>query len=236
MFITNETVDVVNNIKELFHDTQVYSFIRASNLEFDQIQDRDEFIRQRDEDWQSFPDDKISPFMNEIIQNKFSQTLRQRIQYLTVQQDYSLVGEIFVTNKYGVNIIQSRKTSDYNQSDETWWQQTKDMGFFVDEPKYDESSGIEAIAFGVRLDDSNGDFLGVMKLLINKRMFSTLLTMAKEYFESGIIDFVLLTDLNNVVYSTNPDMNIIDICMHLASERDSSCISNDKTIHYSNII
>ncbi len=75
--------------------------------------------------------------------------------------------EIFVTNQYGGNIAQSHKTSDYKQDDELWWQKAKQNGVFLSEGGFDESAGVYASDIAIRILDEKGNFIGVLKAVIN---------------------------------------------------------------------
>jgi hypothetical protein len=75
--------------------------------------------------------------------------------------------EIFVTNQYGANIAQSHKTSDYKQNDEKWWQKAKQNGVYLSEGGFDESAGVYASDIAIRILDDDGNFIGVLKAVIN---------------------------------------------------------------------
>ena len=74
---------------------------------------------------------------------------------------------IFVTNAFGANIAQSEKTSDYRQDDEMWWQKAKENGLFLSEGGFDESAGVYSSDISIRILDGNGNFIGVLKAVIN---------------------------------------------------------------------
>ncbi|MEM9216387.1 MAG: methyl-accepting chemotaxis protein [Cyanobacteria bacterium P01_F01_bin.150] len=75
--------------------------------------------------------------------------------------------ELFITDKRGLTIAYSNRTSDFVQSDEEWWERAKEDIFFVDAPAFDESAN----AFAIDLSEaillpSTGEFLGVIKAVI----------------------------------------------------------------------
>jgi len=97
-----------------------------------------------------------------------SNSLRRRIvQFYERKYGYMVFHEIFVTNRFGANIAQTIKTTDYRQDDEQWWQITKEKGFYISDVEYDESSGVHGIIIGVRIDDEAGNFLGILKAFIS---------------------------------------------------------------------
>lgn len=84
--------------------------------------------------------------------------------------------EVFFTDDQGFNVALSNPTSDFVQSDETWWQQAWSAGFHVGEIEYDPSAGVWSVDLSVRIHDrGTGDAIGVMKAVLSAR-FVQLLT------------------------------------------------------------
>ena len=154
----------IENIQLYSKDAILQKTLVESNLEFEQISS--DYISQKDSDWTSAPADVITPFMQELIENEVSDDFREQfIKFWERKYGSRAYGEAFVTNKYGVNIAQTGKTSDYYQADEKWWQTAKEKGFFVGDIEYDESAGVWTMPFGVRVDDHEGNFMGVIKAI-----------------------------------------------------------------------
>ena len=99
-----------------------------------------------------------------LVQSKISRDLREKIEFYEEKYNFSLFGEIFVTNKYGANIGQTGRTSDYYQADEEWWQNGKKDGLYVCDVEYDESANVYSIDIVIRIDDKNGNFIGESKI------------------------------------------------------------------------
>ncbi|MDJ0706261.1 MAG: methyl-accepting chemotaxis protein [Leptolyngbyaceae cyanobacterium MO_188.B28] len=75
-------------------------------------------------------------------------------------------GEIFFTERHGLNVAYSHPTSDFVQRDEKWWQIADQKGKHVGSPELDASSGVFGVALSQAITDPvNGDFLGVIKAL-----------------------------------------------------------------------
>ncbi|MFW6138108.1 MAG: hypothetical protein ACOC7U_02940 [Spirochaetota bacterium] len=89
------------------------------------------------------------------------------IRFYEENYGYRVFAEIFVTNKYGAAVAQTAKTSDYRQDDEQWWQAAKERGLYTGNVEYDKSSEEYGIPIGVRIDDSEGNFIGVIKGLFS---------------------------------------------------------------------
>ena len=75
--------------------------------------------------------------------------------------------EIFFTDRNGFNVALTNPTSDFVQSDESWWQRAWSHGISVGEVDYDESAGVWSIEISVRIDDpGGGEPFGVMKTVL----------------------------------------------------------------------
>ena len=74
--------------------------------------------------------------------------------------------EIFMTDKYGLNIAQTNKTTDYYQADEAWWVQTYYNGdgkAYVGAKEFDESAGLESIPLYTPVYSDRGEVIGIIK-------------------------------------------------------------------------
>ncbi len=141
--------------------------LKDSNQRFDSMSLKESYIAEMDKEWVSAPKTEITGFMRDLIDSPLSGNLRELINFYEKKYKYQVLGEIFVTNKYGVNIAQSGKTTDYNQADEEWWQIAKKNGLYVRDVELDESSGIYSTDFALRINDENGVFLGAVKVTLN---------------------------------------------------------------------
>jgi len=172
----------------------------SSNQEFKGLDDLQGYIKQRDREWISAPKGENTPFMKEILNNRLSQRLKRRIDFYEKREGYRVFAEVFVTNKYGVNVAQSGRTSDYYQADEEWWQVAKRDGFYIRDVEYDESAGVYSTDIGIRIDEARGNFLGVMKAVLNiEGVFGIIREL--EVKGAGIRHFKLFTKDGRLIYS-----------------------------------
>lgn len=81
--------------------------------------------------------------------------------------------EVFFTEKNGYVIGATGDTSDFVQSDEEWWTVAMNDGIFIGNLDFDESAGVLAIDVAVRIDDENGQPLGVIKTSIDGSIFAS---------------------------------------------------------------
>ncbi len=194
--------------QEYAGDLTLQEFTRKSNQEFENLADRQAYIDQKDQEWLSTPKDVLNPFMKELVNNRLSQALREKIDFYNKRGGHAVYGEVFVTNKYGANLAQTNKTSDYRQDDESWWQQAKEHGFYGSNPMHDESAGIYAISVGIRIDDADGNFIGVMKIILNiEEVFHIIDEVTRTVHRQGV-SYLLLSKNYDIIYKTGSHMPV----------------------------
>jgi HAMP domain-containing protein len=176
VLVVREGIDAVDRIiyrrferweSYIDSDPELFEFLSASNEEFENFTDILGYIVEKDKNWTSVGTDEITSFMQEIINNKQSDELRLRINFYEEKYGYDLFPEVFITNKYGANVAQTGKTSDYYQADEDWWQKTKNEGFYVTDVEYDNSSDFYSLAICISINDKQGNLSGVIKIIYN---------------------------------------------------------------------
>jgi len=157
----------IEQSRELVNLPQIQQSLAESNASFATINSSDEIIRQIDERWQSSDPDVPDSIAFNLIHNSAADTIRSIMNADQKSESKFKYAEIFVTNQYGANVAQSHKTSDYKQDDEMWWQKAKQNGIFLSEGGYDESAGVYASDIAIRILDKDGNFIGVLKAVIN---------------------------------------------------------------------
>ena len=157
----------IEQSRELVQLPQIQQSLAESNTSFATIGSPDEIIRQIDERWQSSDPDVPDSVAFNLINNSAADIIRSIMNADQKSESKFKYAEIFVTNQYGANVAQSHKTSDYKQDDEMWWQKAKQNGIFLSEGGYDESAGVYASDIAIRILDEDGNFIGVLKAVIN---------------------------------------------------------------------
>ncbi|MDY7031655.1 MAG: ATP-binding protein [Thermodesulfobacteriota bacterium] len=175
--------------------------LSESNKKFEKQDSIEDYINHKDRKWVSLPKEEITPFMQALFNNEISKSLRKEfIEFYKKKYGYKVFGEIFVTNKYGVNIGQTGRTSDYRQDDEQWWQIAREKGFYVSGVEYDESTAIYAINIGIRVVDDEASFIGVMKAVIDIKGIVREAKIITKRYETTRIN--LLTEEARLIYGT----------------------------------
>lgn len=112
-------------------------------------------------------------------------------------------GEIFFTERHGLNIAYSHPTSDFVQRDETWWQQADQKGQYVGSPELDESSGVFGVPLSQAIEDpTTGQFLGVIKALVPATSLNKKLTDISTTNLKGTQTIQLLDTVTGLVFSS----------------------------------
>ncbi len=181
-----------------------------SNQTFDAQDNIEEYIDRMDRAWQAAAPEQITEFMADLIHNELSEEIRDELilsEFYEEKYGCEIFSEVFVTNKYGVNVAQSQKTSDYYQGDEHWWQKARDDGLYVGDVAYDKSAKVYSVDICVRIEDEDKNFLGVLKAVCNIKGIVDIIPTAKTEaniaeLEQKTIQFKLLTRDLKIIYAT----------------------------------
>lgn len=168
-WLDEEIGDQIFYWESFSNDSEITNIIIQSNQEFSKIKDVDSLIESRDRAWQNTANKTLdTPWFKEITTNLGTKRLNEILSLKNNGElNRSEIAELFVTNRYGVNVIESGFTSDYLQSDEDWWKEAVKSKIYVGKAETDLSSGLYSIPVGVRIDDDQGNFIGVMKIVLD---------------------------------------------------------------------
>ncbi len=173
----------------------------ASNQEFEQMMDIQDYLNMRNQDWNSVPKDEITPFMQEIIDNEVSIDLRREfIEFYERTYGYRTYLEIYITNKYGANIAQSGKPTDYRHDYDEWWLKARDTGIYVNDVEFEPCVDAYALSIAVRIDDEIGNFIGITKCIIDyRKIIRETELLATKY---STTELKLITFTGNLIYAS----------------------------------
>jgi PAS domain S-box-containing protein len=205
--LAEQILDKINrNIYRRVEEVQAYArddlakeYIALSNAQFEKMPDPNRYIEQVDKDWVNGVD---LPIIGELTNNTLARELQSWQNFYQNKYGYPLLGEVFITNRFGANVAQTNKTTDYNQANEDWWQIAKRDGLFVSDVRYDESSGTYSTEIAVRIDDAEGNFLGVIKAVPNIKETINIINEAKLTAEYKTIQLHLVNKDAKIIYST----------------------------------
>jgi PAS domain-containing protein len=228
-----ETLDKVdrhiNSRIELFQeysrDLIVKNTIYKSNKDFEELKNREAYLVKLDREWTNTPEKEIAHFMKDLLENNLSEELRGKISFYEQKHGYSVFGEVFVTNRYGANVALTGRTTDYRQDDEEWWQGAQKNGIHVDDVNYDESAGVYSIDIGLRIDDEEGNSIGVMKIVLNvQEVIKIMGEMHASVLHSGhkFMRHFLISKKGKLLYSSQKDDQFLEDVSHLIPSKHIS--------------
>ena len=128
--------EFVESLRQRLQQPVTILSVTSSNKHHEGVQQAE--IDKLDEAWKTEAKSDDQPLIAEILSSPLSSYL-----LYTQAKSAGLFTEIFVMDKFGLNVGQSSVTSDYWQGDEDKFQKTFAVGpdaVFIDEPEYDDST------------------------------------------------------------------------------------------------
>lgn len=130
------TPDFVEGLRQKLQQPVTILSVTASNANHEGVQQAE--IDKLDNAWKTEAKSDDEPLIAEILSSPLSSYL-----LYTQAKSAGLFTEIFITDKFGLNVGQSSVTSDYWQGDEDKFLKTFAIGpdaVFIDKPEYDEDT------------------------------------------------------------------------------------------------
>lgn len=192
----------IDHFQEFIVGKYLRDMVARSNMDFEKMDNVQGFIDEKDHEWTSVPRGTITPFMQKLLENDLSDMLRKKMEFYNDEYNYKVYGEVFLTNKFGANVAQTGKTSDYRQDDEEWWQSAKTNNFYMKDIAYDESSGVHSTDIALRIDDEKGSFIGVIKIVLNIEDTFQYMRQSAVSERYRDVKFILTTKQGENIYSS----------------------------------
>lgn len=176
---------------------RIIELLEESNQMFLNLDNRQEIIDLRNDQWLQASNEQAVLLMSDWTDEQLSQSLVSVSEFYEEQYGYDLFPEVFITNKYGTNIAQSNRTSDYYQADEEWWNQAKENDLFVSDASYDESAMMFSLSLCIAIKDEQGNFLGVIKAILNLEEIFDIINEIKD--NSDLMQTSENSDISNAI-------------------------------------
>lgn len=110
------------------------------------------------------------------------------------------LAEVLVTEIHGYNVITTERTSDFVQSDEAWWNETRDGGRIHATAAYDESARQVSVSVASAVREGlNAPAVGVMKVVYG---LATLEKSVRAAGTTGIIVVEVIDSAGHVILSS----------------------------------
>lgn len=190
----------VSDFSDLTNLNLIHSALIISNNEFKKIPDIKSYLDTKEKEIEL---NQASPFIGNEIDQSVVNEFVDTINFYHDEYNFDVVQELFVTNAYGANVALGSGTSDYSQSDEEWWQITKEKGRYVGNIKYNENYQSYSIEFAFRIDDVDGNFLGVLRVLISLDDLLRDLIEDSDLLATSGRNAIILDENGNSFYSNN---------------------------------
>jgi len=148
-------------VVKLAQEPAVIEAVRAANKQNSNISEAE--IARRDKQWKESKG--LTDQVKRLMTNPCARVLAE------FQDSHSGFPEIFVTDKRGLIVATTNKTSDYYQADEPWWTEAYNDGkgkAYYGRLEYDDSAGHEAISLYAPVKDpETGEVIGIIKAVCN---------------------------------------------------------------------
>ena len=156
----------IDNASEILESPLVHNLLDTSNSNFDNFDDIQLLIAEREEKWVTSESHVKTNTMKEVMDNEASELFANMVMF-SKELNEGLLQEIILTNAHGANVAMSQRTTDYDQSDEEWWYLARDRGVYFGTPEFDESTQVDSWTMSLRITNSDNRFMGVIKFVVN---------------------------------------------------------------------
>ncbi|WP_246281982.1 sensor histidine kinase [Nitrosopumilus ureiphilus] len=153
----------ISDFQELSKTELLRDTLLDSNKEFEKLENIKAYLQIKEQEIE-FTED--NPFIGGVSDVALTRDLLETIEFYQDEYGYDVVEELFVTNAYGANVALASGISDYSQSDEEWWQQTKENGQYIGKLQFNETYQNYSIEFAYSVMDTDGNFIGILRVLI----------------------------------------------------------------------
>lgn len=176
------------------------NMLLESNSEFAKIPNLDQYMDKQEKIWAS-GGDKAPSLVIQTLDNPLSSELKTTSEYLKDTTYYSIVSQMTITNAYGANVATTGWTANYRHDKEDWWNEAKNNYLYIGDK--DLTAQRYAIDFAIRIDDSNGNFIGVKKVVMNLDELINIVKDAQRNSQYPSSEIMLLTHDGRTIYSTS---------------------------------
>jgi len=136
-----------------------------------------------------------------IENNDLSLKLQETSNFLESKFGYPIYEGTSIANSAGV-VIASTGTSDDSFENLSWWDTVIEDGVFVDEVVFDDNLQIFTRDAVIRIDDPEGNFLGVLKTKMNLQHILLSLNDLKQTKKFQNSEISLVSDTGKIIFST----------------------------------
>lgn len=146
----------------------VQSLLIESNAEFSAMVDLEEHLSTVDAEWLSTPLDESTPFMDEMMEEDVSIRLREElVEHYLEEHGVEIYSRVAIANEFGAVVRMSSRTLGYSYANSPWWPELVEAADYFGRIEADPVTNVPGMYVFVRVDDPDGNFIGVMMAFIN---------------------------------------------------------------------
>lgn len=105
-------------------------------------------------------------FLRQLIDISLSNRLADKIDFYNEVYDHTVVNELYITNEFGIIVGYGTGITKILQAEEEWWKIAKNEGTYFGKLHADDVYNNLVADFAFRINDEEGNFLGVLKAVI----------------------------------------------------------------------
>lgn len=154
--------DRVGEVQVLQQSPVIRALVDAGNASYPADPEQAaESIRELDRAWRSATPDH--PLIRQVIDREINSAAAELTDFLLGFPAHS---ELILTDRLGATVAASGRLTDYDQSDEEWWQTAWAGGegrVYLSQPTFDESAGVIAILLASPVLGSDGAPIGILR-------------------------------------------------------------------------
>ena len=199
--VLSQLNSALDQIRAFSNALRLQSITKLSNAAFENRSDLKAYIHRVDRDWIK---GLQTPEIDSVLQNELSTAFRKYIEYYQTRYGYPVFSELFATNRFGMVIGASPRTSDFMQADEEWFRSTvSSKSGWLDAVEFDESSGAFALNANLRIEEADGELLGVLRVGINLKGIEAMINSSRIHSTYKSIGVTLVNHRGDVLFDSS---------------------------------
>lgn len=168
MQVLDQSVDDrLNDFRGIVKTNLVKQTLVQSNREFTAIPDINAYLETNGNSIKFNNEiDENDLVLRQLIDIYLSSRLADKIDFYNEVYDHPVVKELYVTNEFGVIVGYGSGITKILQEEEEWWKIAKNEGTFFGKLHFDNVYNDQVADFAFRINDDDGNFLGVLRVII----------------------------------------------------------------------
>lgn len=177
----------------------VNSIVADSNSLFEKLENIDGYLAEMESQRNAVSGENANALQQELMSNSLANELRDEfITFYEAKHGQRVISNLLVTNKYGASIAQTDEIDHFRHDTKKWWQETRRLGMETGQSEYEKGS----IWAAFRINDAKGDFIGVLKTVIDIKAQIRRIELASMQYQTT--QTTMLTMDGKIIYRTRP--------------------------------